>query len=272
MRYSRVRTFTGESGQLWTYDETVLLGPPGGFGRVHPGAGEDGYEAAVKVIEVALRLEPEPLFRREVEIGDKLRSGSTDYLLPALDWGSEGGELLIVLDKAEGSLLEHIAPAPLDVPATIEVLLDICAGLEELHQASVVHRDLKPGNVLRHEGRWKLADFGISRDSELGTQSLTWQGAGSLPYMAPEMWALKRPPRRVTCTRLAAWCINCSRVHRRSPVQTSRTTATSTLQRPLPPCRMGRLPRCHVSCSGCWRKTRLVDRRTRGGYVSAWKP
>jgi serine/threonine-protein kinase len=45
----------------------------------------------------------------------------------------------------------------------------------------IIHRDLKPANVLRYAGRWKLADFGIARDQEIGTQDPTFVGWGSFP-------------------------------------------------------------------------------------------
>jgi hypothetical protein len=57
----------------------------------------------------------------------------------------------------------------------------------------IIHRDLKPDNVLLHSGHWKLADFGIARDEEIGTQSLTFAGSGTPHYMAPELWESKPP-------------------------------------------------------------------------------
>lgn len=70
-----------------------------------------------------------------------------------------------------------------------EGLADILNSLESLHDLGFTHRDLKPGNILFHDGRWKLADMGlITSDSELTTSFVTSDGfgAGSTPYMAPE--------------------------------------------------------------------------------------
>jgi serine/threonine protein kinase len=75
----------------------------------------------------------------------------------------------------------------------VSIMTDIATGLQQLHAIGVIHRDLKPANVLRHDGRWKLADFGIARDQEIGTQDPTFIGWGSFPYMAPELWQLKSP-------------------------------------------------------------------------------
>jgi eukaryotic-like serine/threonine-protein kinase len=98
-------------------------------------------------------------------------------------------DLVLVQERGEESLARFLRrrgriPADEAVP----ILRDITAGLVELHQASVIHRDIKPANILYHESAWKLADFGIARDADLGTGSQTWMGIGSRAYMAPETW------------------------------------------------------------------------------------
>jgi serine/threonine protein kinase len=111
-------------------------------------------------------------------------------LLPVIDAAETGDALLLVMLRA-GSALSAILPiAEADAVA---VLTDVASGLQQLHLAGILHRDLKPLNVLQHDGLWKLADFGIARDEEIGTQDPTFIGAGSLPYMAPELWQLKSP-------------------------------------------------------------------------------
>jgi serine/threonine protein kinase len=57
----------------------------------------------------------------------------------------------------------------------------------------VIHRDLKPSNVLLRQGKWKLSDFGIARDADLGTGDPTFAGFGTIPYMAPELWEGRSP-------------------------------------------------------------------------------
>jgi len=86
----------------------------------------------------------------------------------------------------------------------ISPLSDIAVGLQQLHAIGIIHRDLKPANVLQHEGRWKLADFGIAQDEEIGTQNPTFVGWGSPAYLVPELWEAGRPMARPTCTRSAA--------------------------------------------------------------------
>ncbi len=69
----------------------------------------------------------------------------------------------------------------------------MATGLQQLHAQAIIHRDLKPANILGIGDKWKLADFGIARDSDVGTQTLTFIGFGTPPYMAPELWENRSP-------------------------------------------------------------------------------
>ena len=186
-------TFTGESGRTWRYWEARPLGKPGGFGGVYAGEAEDGAPMAVKVVrkdrpQGAL---DERLLRREIDIGKRATDIGSSMLLPMIDAADAGDALLLVMHQADGTLSDF--PAPMGEAEAVPVLADITAGLQDLHSAGIIHRDLKPANVLRHDGRWKLADFGIARDEEIGTQDPTFMGGGTPYYMAPELWEPKRP-------------------------------------------------------------------------------
>lgn len=96
----------------------------------------------------------------------------------------------LALDLVDGRSLadsvHHGGPMP--VALAVQVALDVCAGVHAAHQAGVVHRDLKPGNVLvGSDGRCRVADFGIARllDEELRL-TRTGRMMGSPGFMAPE--------------------------------------------------------------------------------------
>ncbi|MFJ1652683.1 protein kinase [Streptomyces sp. NPDC088337] len=184
-------TFTGQSGKTWRYWESKPLGEPGGFGGVYEAEGSDGSPMAVKVVKKQrpTGVLDDRLLRREIHIGRRVAESGSGMLLPVIDAADAGDSLLLTMTRAEGALKS----APMGEAEVVPVLVDIATALQDLHSIGIIHRDLKPANVLRHDGRWKLADFGIARDQEIGTQDLTFIGWGSLPYMAPELWELKSP-------------------------------------------------------------------------------
>ena len=79
----------------------------------------------------------------------------------------------------------------LKLETVLDALRAIVAGLLEIKD--LVHRDLKPANVLHHEGRWKLADFGIAKFVEDSTSLQSLRSSRTPRYAAPEQWRLERP-------------------------------------------------------------------------------
>ena len=186
-------TFTGQSGRTWRYWEARPLGTPGGFGGVYAAEAADGSPMAIKVVATQRPQGAldERLLRREIEIGKRVAESGSDMLLPVIDAADAGDALLLVMSQAEGGALAEALP--LAEAEAVPVLVDIATGLQDLHSIAILHRDLKPANVLCHAGKWKLADFGIARDQEIGTQDPTFAGGGTAYYMAPELWELKSP-------------------------------------------------------------------------------
>jgi serine/threonine protein kinase len=174
-------TFTGQSGRTWRYWVTRPLGKPGGFGGVYAGEADDGSPMAVKVVS---KQRPqgaldERLLRRESDVGKRVAESGSDMLLPVIDSADAGDALLLIMPRAEGALAD--ITLPLAEAEAVQVLVDIATGLQDLHSIGILHRDLKPANVLRHAERWKLADFGLARDQEIGTQDPTFVGWGVVP-------------------------------------------------------------------------------------------
>lgn len=128
---------------------------------------------------------------REAKIGDALVSRSSgsvpQHLIVPIDHSLTDDALFIVMPLASRSLSDAIAGG-IDTSEQFRMIRHVGRGLMELAERSILHRDLKPANVLEHAGSWKLADFGMSRLLEDDTESLSYRGMGTHPYMAPEIW------------------------------------------------------------------------------------
>jgi len=155
----------------------------GGFGQVFIARAEDGREAAAKLVAKVPGAQRELLF---VELGD------VRNIVPIIDSGETEEHWVLIMPMAERSLRQELqAAGALPVEAALVVLTDIADALAGI-DGRVVHRDLKPDNVLLLHGVWCLADFGISRYAEATTAADTRKRALSPPYAAPERWRSER--------------------------------------------------------------------------------
>src|SRR5262249_56709587 len=108
------------------------------------------------------------------------------------DMGEDSGRLFIVMELLEGEELRRVIArqAQLSLSDKLDIVLQICDGLHFAHQKGVVHRDVKPANILLlRTGQVKILDFGIAQIAGAATQrDLTRTGMfmGTLRYMAPE--------------------------------------------------------------------------------------
>jgi hypothetical protein len=164
----------------------------GGFGRVERVQLADGTVAARKVFdplpEVLRSANEEKLrkrFRREVKVQTALRS---DFFFPVTATGLDDDQPWFLMPLAESNLEDEIKAARSKGQVPTKALADVLNALEQLHALGYVHRDLKPANVLLHEGRWKLADFGLVLPAGGTTIALTstYSAWGTPDYCAPE--------------------------------------------------------------------------------------
>jgi serine/threonine-protein kinase len=126
-------------------------------------------------------------FRREAQAAANL---SHQNIVPVFDWGEDGGTYFIVMEYVDGRPLSSIlrTAGPLHPDRAVEIAADVAAALAYAHRHGVVHRDVKPGNVLiTDEGTVKVTDFGIARAVNT-EESLTQTGAvmGTATYFSPE--------------------------------------------------------------------------------------
>lgn len=171
------------------YDQSKPLGRRGGFGQVFAGKSADGGEVAIK----KLHLSAADAAHRELRIADELKGRAFEHVVPFLDAGEDAdtGDYFVVMPRAEGSLQNSVdTGGALAAAEAAAIMLQIVKGLIEVGE--LVHRDLKPDNVLLHEGKWKIADFGIARFVQDATASNTLKECLSPYYAAPEQWRSER--------------------------------------------------------------------------------
>lgn len=177
-------------GSQWEFDDEAPIAPEGGFGEVFHGRGPDG-EVAIK----RLKLRATKAAHRELKIGKELMQRSLSYIVPIIDAGqdAESDRYFLVMPLCEASLqdLVNCAGGAVSQNVAHDAINAIVNGLMEVED--ITHRDLKPANILLHEGRWKIADFGIAKFVQDSTSLETLRGGLTPLYAAPEQWRGERP-------------------------------------------------------------------------------
>jgi serine/threonine-protein kinase len=165
-----------------------MLARPAAIKLIRPEAlaGEDGSQAQLAAAR----------FRREAEAAARLKSPHTVQLY---DFGvADDGRLYLVMELLEGINLDQLVrrDGPLAAARVARILRQVCESLEEAHDAGLVHRDIKPGNIhLGRVGRQddfvKVLDFGlvksIAGDGSDSLASVAGMTVGTPAFMAPEM-------------------------------------------------------------------------------------
>ena len=143
---------------------------------------------AVKVMHREMSEQADQLqrFRQEARAVAKLTHPN---VVSVIDAGEDGGHPYIVFEYVKGETLkQRIARVgALDTQEAIAYAIEVARGLSVAHARNMVHRDIKPQNVLiDEEGRAKLTDFGISRQLEQDGMTATGRVLGTTDYVAPE--------------------------------------------------------------------------------------
>jgi formylglycine-generating enzyme required for sulfatase activity len=185
---------------------SVQAGPPSRIGsylvRRRLGAGAMGEvwlahdpnlerDVAIKVLPAAFADDEERLkrFLREARAAAQLDHLNTVRVYEA---GVDGRQAYIVMQYVDGGSLDKVAAGgrPMEWREATRVIKDAATGLAAAHAKGLIHRDVKPANLMRTQsGVTKIADFGLARARTADSQ-LTQQGTllGTPAYMAPELW------------------------------------------------------------------------------------
>jgi serine/threonine protein kinase len=174
--------------QLGPYQIVRELGR-GGMGTVYEGFNlETGERAAVKLLAAPLALEEGFRERFEAEI-ETLRKLNHPNIVRLFGFGEQDQHRFYAMELVDGDSLEQELQRGrrFDWREVTQIGVDTCRALRHAHDRGVIHRDIKPGNLLMAaDGRVKLSDFGIAR--LFGNTRLTGVGSvlGTAEYMAPE--------------------------------------------------------------------------------------
>src|SRR5262245_28262936 len=187
--------------KLGPYEVLAAVGA-GGMGEVYRGRDTRlDRTVAIKVLSPHLAQSPELRQRFERE-ARAISSLSHPHICALFDIGHENGTDFLVMEYLAGeSLADRLPKGPLPLPSALRVGLEIAGALEAAHRHGVVHRDLKPGNIVLTKSGAKLLDFGLAKLARAGSNALdevsslateekplTEHGTmlGTVQYMAPE--------------------------------------------------------------------------------------
>jgi serine/threonine-protein kinase len=190
--------------KLGPYEVVSPLGA-GGMGEVYRGRDTRlDRNVAIKILPAHLSDNPEARerFDREARAISSLNHPNICHLY---DVGSQDGTSYLVMEYLEGeTLADRLRKGPLPLEQFFKVGIEICEGLEKAHRSGVIHRDLKPGNIMLTATGAKLMDFGLAKalatstmlssgltvtlSTPAASQPLTAQGTvvGTFQYMSPE--------------------------------------------------------------------------------------
>ncbi len=179
----------GRLGRVGPYTLQERLGR-GGMGEVYLAVGRRGDRVAVKMLRDPIENDPDARLRLEREVR-ALRRVESPYVAQVLDADLSGDRPYLVMEYIEGeNLLDAVRRrGPLQESRLIALAHGLAAALAIIHAAGVVHRDVKPANVLLGEDGPVLIDFGIAQVLDATRVTMTGTFLGTPGYCAPEVFS-----------------------------------------------------------------------------------
>jgi serine/threonine-protein kinase len=169
------------------YAVEALIGV-GAMGKVYRAIGPDGSAVALKIVKEDLARDAtfRRRFSREARIAQTVRN---PHVVPVRDTGEHDGLPYLAAQMIDGVALDRklSLEGRLDLATTVSICAEVAEGLEALWSAGMVHRDVKPANILLdRDGSAYITDFGLAKDYGATVLTRPGQPLGSIDYMAPE--------------------------------------------------------------------------------------
>ena len=147
-----------------------------------------GHNVAVKVLRPEFNEDSEFIgrFQREAEAASKMTHHN---IVNLLDVGMDGENRYLVMEYVQGKTLKEVIQerGKINPPLACQIAIRILSALEHAHRNGIIHRDIKPQNILVHsDGHIKVADFGIARIANSSTLTRGDNVMGSVHYFSPE--------------------------------------------------------------------------------------
>ena len=182
--------FVGPNDELFKI--TDFLGQ-GAFGEVYRSVGENsGTVAAVKLLPLGALASPEDKIAllNEIKTAQQIKHPNVVLVLHVDDGTSSQIGPYVVMEYVSGGNLATVLRAGAKIPLdrAIGMMIDIAQGARAINEM-LIHRDIKPDNILIEGSKLKIGDFGISKFVDESTRLHTFKGHQHAWYMAPEGWA-----------------------------------------------------------------------------------
>jgi len=182
-------TFSGPDNE--TFKTTDFLGQ-GAFGEVYRAVGEtSGRVVAVKLLPLGALADADSKIAllNEINTAQQIRHPNVVQVLFVNDGNSSTIGPYAVMEYVSGGSLASVLRAGTRIPLerAIEMMIDIAQGTKAINE-KLIHRDIKPDNILIEGSKLRIGDFGISKFVDESTRHYTFKGGQHRAYMAPEGW------------------------------------------------------------------------------------
>lgn len=215
------------------------LAGQGGMGSVYQGVDTvTGEAVAIKLLKPELVTQDPEMVERFAREGEALRKLNHPSIVKVLAAFEENGEHFLIMEYVAGGSLRDLLDehGALPIKRVLEIALDLADALTRAHRLKIIHRDIKPPNVLLAEdGTPRLTDFGVARLGDSTRMTQTGSMIGTLAYLSPEACAGLQPDGRTDIWSFGVMLYEMLTGKRPFEADNTAALLTAILTKPAPP-------------------------------------